>query len=60
MNLSALKLCVVENKEKGFENCFPKPNLVGVFITVLILMAICQAVETYSRTAEKVCIYKAF
>ena len=34
--------------------------LVGVFITDLILMAIRQAVETYSRTAEKVCIYKAF
>ena len=23
-------------------------------------MAMCQAVETYSRTAEKVCIYKDF
>ena len=34
--------------------------LVGVFITDLILMAIRQVVETYSRTDEKVCIYKAF
>ena len=27
---SALKICVGGSKEKGFENCFPKPNLVGV------------------------------
>ena len=27
---SALKNCVGESKEKGFGNCFPKPNLVGV------------------------------
>ena len=27
---SALKICVAENKEKGFGNYFPKPNLVGV------------------------------
>ena len=27
---SPLKICVAESKEKGFGNCFPKPNLVGV------------------------------
>ena len=27
---SALKICVAESKEKGFGNCFPKPNLVGM------------------------------
>ena len=27
---SALKNCVAVSKEKGFGNCFPKPNLVGV------------------------------
>ena len=28
--MSALKICVGGSKEKGFGNCFPKPNLVGV------------------------------
>ena len=37
-----------------------RAKMVGVFITDLILMAIRQTVETYSQTAEKVCIYKAF
>ncbi len=30
INLSALKICVGENKEKGFGNYFPKPILVGM------------------------------
>ena len=33
---SALKICVAVSKEKGFGNCFPKPNLVRVFITKLL------------------------
>ena len=48
----------LKNKEKM--DTSKDVHLVGVFITDLILMAIRQTVETYSRTAEKVCIYKAF